>query len=265
VPVRPTKRALADLHVGLPTLDKPLSELEHPLIVRAQAIPGLAASHAAERIRALTDRVWFKVKTGTWRGAAGDVRADVHDEARALLEADGAWWWLSAAGPRQNDSPQHDFYARIAAEAHAGGPNTCSTMFLLPERWDVRRLEAEIALALTTAVPPLVRRAAALSMRHGDIRGFTAGPADVRVRIRMLADGQVYLAIGSTGVTDPALFALLLSAFAGLTVDDWLPEPGPHLHVEPAPGEILWSTILSTEAQNALLTELDADPEADDH
>jgi len=240
------------MHVATPTLDTPLSELEHPLIVRAQALPALVATYAAERIRSLTDRVWFKVKTGTWRGAAGNVQ-DLDEDSRALLEECEAWWWLTAAGPRQNDSPQRDFYARLDVEAHATGPNTCSTDFLLPGPWDIKRLTAELALAVATEVPRLVRQAAALSMRHGDIRGFTAGPADVRVRVRMLGDGQVYLAIGSIGVTDPDLFALLLSAFTGLTVEDWLPEPGPYLHVEPAPGEILWSTLLSTDAQRALL------------
>jgi hypothetical protein len=255
--VRPTKRALLDMQVDPPTLDIPLSELEHPLIVRAQALPTLVATHGAERVRSLTDRVWFKVKTGTWRGAAGDVQEHIHD-ARPVLEACEAWWWLVAAGPRQNDSPQRDFYARLDVEAHAIGPNSCSTDFLLPGPWDLKRLEAELALAVAARIPSLVRRAAAQSMRHGDIRGFTAGSADVRVRIRMLDDGQVYLAIGSTGVTDPDLFALLLSAFSDLTVEDWLPEPGPYVHVVPAPGEILWSTLLSTDAQSALLDELDA-------
>jgi hypothetical protein len=95
-------------------------------------------------------------------------------------------------------------------------------------------------------------------MREGDIRRFTAGPTDVRVRILMLKDGQIYLAISSVGATDPDFFALVLSAFDGLTADDWLPEPGPYLQVQPDPGEILWSTILSPEAQQSLLDELDA-------
>ncbi|OJX73386.1 MAG: hypothetical protein BGO91_16510 [Leifsonia sp. 71-9] len=261
--VRPTKRALNEMDVPPPTLDIPLSELEHPLVVRAQSLPMLASDNAAERIRSLTDRVWFKVKTGSWRGAVGDVRAGVDEHTRALLDADDAWWWLTAAGPRQNDSPQRDFYARLDVEAHASGPNSCSSDFLLPARWDLRRLEAELALALSTAIPPVVRRAAAMSMRHGEVHGFTAGPTDVRVRIRMLDDGQVYLAIGSTGVTDPKLFALLLSAFDGLTADDWLPEPGPNLNLDPAPGEILWSTMLSPVAQKSLLDELDAGLRAD--
>lgn len=241
-----------------PTLDVPLSELDHPLLLRAQALPTLVAAQSAERIRSLTDRIWFKVKTGTWRGAAGEIQDQLDDDTPSLLESCDAQWWLAAAGPRQDDSPQRDFYARLDLEAHSGGPNSCSTDYLLPEAWDVNRLKAELALGVSTIIPQLVRRAAALSMRHGDIRGFGAGPTDVRVRVRMLDDGQVYLAIGSTGVTDPDLFALLLSAFAGLTVEDWLPEPGPYLHVQPAPGEILWSTILSIDAQRALLDELDA-------
>ncbi|QIZ99880.1 hypothetical protein [Leifsonia sp. PS1209] len=258
-PVRPTRRALSDLRIDVPKLDVPLSELEHPLIVRAQAVPHMVAANSAERILSLTDRVWLKVKTGAWRGAAGNVRGAVDDSPRAALETGEAWWWLTAGGARQNDSPQHDFYSRLDSEAHAAGPNSCSTDFLLPQAWDVKRLEAELALALVEAVPPLVRRAASLSMQEGDIRGFTYGPTDVRVRIRMLNDGQVYLAISSVGATDPDFFALLLSAFDGLTVDDWLPEPGPHLKIQPEPGGILWSTILTPEAQQSLLGEIDGD------
>ena len=258
-PVRPTKRGLDSLGGGLlPTLDVRLNELEHPLIIRAQAVPTQVAANGAERIRSLTDRVWFKVKTGTWRGAAGDVRTHVDDHTRALLNAGDAWWWLGAAGARQNDSPQRDFYAQLDAQAHARGPNSCSTDFLLPEDWDLRRLEAELAYAMTQIVPPLVRNAAALSLRHGQIYGLTAGPAEVRIRVAVMTDGEAYVAIGSTGVTDPGLFALLLSAFDGLTVDDWLPEPGPNLKIEPMAGEIVWSTMLPTDLQTALLDELDA-------
>lgn len=258
-PVRPTKRALSDLNVQLPTIDLPLSDLEHPLIVRAQAIPDMVAASSADRIVALTDRIWLKVETGSWRGAAGNVRGAVDDSPRAALETGAAWWWLTAAGARQDDSPHRDFYSRLEAEAHATGPKSCSTGFLLPQAWDVKLLEAELAFAFVDAVPALVRRAAALSMQEGDIRGFTYGQTDIRVRIRMLGDGQVYLAISSAGATDPDFFALLLSAFDGLTVDDWLPEPGPYLQVQPEPGEILWSTILTPEAQQSLLREIDID------
>ena len=245
------------MQVLVPTIDVPLSELEHPLVVRAQPIPDMVATHSSERILSLTDRVWLKVKTGTWRGAAGNVRGAIEDSPRGALETGETWWWLAAAGSRQNDSPQRDFYSRLDAKAHAAGPNSCSTDFLLPQAWDAKRLEAELALAIVNAVPPLVRLAAALSMHHGDIRGFTYGPTDIRVRIRMLDDGQVYLAISSVGATDPDFFALLLSAFEGLTADDWLPEPGPYLQVQLEPGEILWSTILSPEAQQSLLKEID--------
>lgn len=258
-PVRPTKRALDSIDDDpLPTIDVRLNELEHPLIVRAQAIPTQVAANGAERIRALTDRIWFKVKTGTWRGAADDVRTHVDDRSRDLMNAGDAWWWLVAAGARQDDSPQRDFYSQLDSQAHMSGPNRCSTDFLLPEDWDLRRLEAELAYALTQIVPPLVRNAAAQSLRYGEIYGLTAGPAEVRIRVRVLPDGEAYVAIGSTGVTDPKLFALLLSAFPGLTVDDWLPEPGPNLNIKPMAGEIVWSTMLPTNLQTALLDELDA-------
>jgi hypothetical protein len=70
-PVRPTKRALSDLRVEIPMIDVRLSDLEHPLIVRAQAMPDMVAANSVERILSLTDRVWLKVKTCAWRGATG--------------------------------------------------------------------------------------------------------------------------------------------------------------------------------------------------
>lgn len=69
VGVRPTKRCLGDLGVELPDLGVRLEESDQPVIVNAQAVPEQRDAGGAERVVALTDRVWFKVKTSDYRAA----------------------------------------------------------------------------------------------------------------------------------------------------------------------------------------------------
>jgi hypothetical protein len=65
------------LNLPIPNLGVRLSDLNHPLVVKSQQVPDEVASGSAERVRSLTDRVWFKIKTGQWRGAASDLRDKV--------------------------------------------------------------------------------------------------------------------------------------------------------------------------------------------
>jgi hypothetical protein len=116
----------------------------------------------------------------------------------------------------------------------------------------MKRLSAEGGVNAVAIVQQLVISAAAQSLWHSDIRAFTVGDRDVRVRIRMQDDGQVYLAIGSTGSVDPTFFVTLISAIPGASADDWLPEPTDALGIQPEPGEIVWSTMLSPEAQTLI-------------
>lgn len=60
VGVRPTKRCLGDLGVELPDLGVRLEEIDQPVIASAQAVPEQRDAGGAERVVALTDRVWFK-------------------------------------------------------------------------------------------------------------------------------------------------------------------------------------------------------------
>ena len=247
--VRPTKRCLADLDLPIPNLGVRLSDLNHPLVVKSQQVPDEVASGSAERVRSLTDRVWFKIKTGQWRGAASDLHDEVPENALNL----GARWWLGAAGTRQADSPQHDFYALLTETAHRGGAHSCSTNYLLPSDWDLTRLAGEAAVNAQSVLESLVRTAAAESLLNSDIREFVFGDRDVRVRIKVLDDGQAYVAIGATGSLDVTFFVALVSAIPGVPSSDWLPEPDGGLGIEPAPGEVLWSAMLSAEAQRELL------------
>ena len=84
-PVRPTRRCLDDLGLEFPPLSQPLPGLGHPLVNRAQRIPAEVSAGGAERIRALSDRVWFKCKTSVYRGAVTRLTA-VEAAGRGLPE-----------------------------------------------------------------------------------------------------------------------------------------------------------------------------------
>jgi hypothetical protein len=259
--VRPTKRSMQDMEVAVPDLSVRLSDIEEPLVMKAQMVPASLENGAATKIRALTDRPWYKVKTSDWRGAVGNMKASMPEEVVEALAPLNQWWWLTAAGKRQDDSAQRDFYAQIEAAAFAAGRNTCDTDFLIPTDWDVRRLQAEAAYHALHTVQSLVRRAAAASLREHAVAGFTIGETDVRVRVSMLADGEVYMAVGATSVANPELFAIMFSSVRGVQDHEWIPEPGGAISIEPAPGEILWSTMLTPEVQQQLLFDADEDEE----
>lgn len=66
--VRPTLRCLReDLGLGLPPIDEPLDEVDHPLIRKANE-QFAQPTGPRERIRAIDDVVVFKVKVQRWRG-----------------------------------------------------------------------------------------------------------------------------------------------------------------------------------------------------
>lgn len=242
--VRPTQACLRDLNIRIPPIRVFLHELEHPLVVKAQSLPAQVNSGAGERIRSLDDRVWFKVKTASFRGAAGQLPPITHIAHT---------WWLAAGGSRAADSPQRDFYAQLSARADAHG----SSNFLRPTDWDHDRLLAEAAEFSTTIVQNTVIAAAAESLTTGEIVAFAVGDREVRVRIRMLDDQRVYLAVGATGSLDVSFLTVVLSAIPGLTADDWLPEPSDALGFTPASGEILWSAMISPQNQHELLRRAD--------
>lgn len=246
--VRPTKRVIETLGVPLPNLGTRLSSLNHPLVSKAQITPTEVEQHSADRIRSLTDRVWFKVKASRWRGAVSDL----FDALPEGLASYGERWWLCAAGVRQDDSAQSDFYAMLSREAHSRGPHSCSTDFLLPTEWDAKRLVAEAAVFATHVLHQLVLSAASDSLLTGVVSGFEFGERDVRVRIKVHEDGEAYVGIGATGVADVALFVTLFSAFPGVDPADWMAEPDGALAITPAPGEILWSAMLPPATQQFL-------------
>ncbi len=226
--VRPTKRCIADLGASLPDLGIPVEEIDHPIVVNAQSVPEQRDAGGAERVVALADRVWFKVKTSDHRAAVTELRGEeVPDRVRPSRGA----WWIGAAGRRQADSPQRDFYAALQRECTTG--RTVSSDHLMPADWDWKRLAAEQAVA---------------EFREHRIK------APVRAE-----DGnEAYLAIFAEGVPDPQMFALLLDCVPGVRPEDWQAEPSPLAEMEPGSGEIIWSTLFPSEVATAVL-ELDAD------
>lgn len=251
--VRPTKSALDGAKIALPDIGEPLHEIDHPIVAKAQTIPEQHAGGRTERVVSLTDRVWFKARAGDWRAAITDL--ETHGLPSKLLtkrlSVHDAWWWLGAAGHRQDDSPQKDFYSQLKSQSFTG--KKCSTDFMLPTEWDCRRLEAEVALSETLALQMTIRNAARQSLTNGDIRGFSVGSADVRVRVSVLPDGQAYVAVGAVDILDPNFYALIFNSFPGLDASEWLPEPNGAAGLVPAPGEMLYSALLPPDTQARLL------------
>lgn len=250
--VRPTRSVLQQLSVSVPDIGSCLSDLAHPLVVKAQSVPLQLQAGQAGRIASLTDRVWLKAKVQDWRAAVGDLRTERDEVLRERLGRMHAWWWMCAAGHRQDDSPQKDFYSNLKAKATAGGG--CDTEFLLPADWDLRRLEAEAALHAKRTIQKLMLTAARASLTTGEVQGISIGQADVRVRVSVLEDGQAYLAIGAVNLMDPTFYALAFTAFPGLSADDWLPEPEGAAGLDPAAGEILYSALLPPETQAIIVS-----------
>ena len=248
--VRPTKRCLGDIAVAVPDIGVRLSELEHPLVMKAQQAPAHVVNGSAETVKSLTDRRWFKVKTAHFRGVVGDVGSELPSDLARFSQQ----WWLCAGGVRSEDSPQLDSYSQLKAEAHRAGPHSCSTSFLVPTAWDDERLSAEAALNAVRIVHELVLDAAAESMINSDIRGFTIGDRDVRVRIRVHHDGQAYIAIGAVGSIDTTFMVTILTAIPSIPSDDWMAEPAGGLEIDPEHGEILWSTMLPPQVQQSIAT-----------
>jgi len=251
--VRPTKRCLADLDLPLPDLGHPLDEFDHPVVAAAQTVPAQRDAGGAQRILSLNDRVWFKVKTGGQRAVVIELRGDELPDG--LPPRVGAWW-IGAAGRRQADSPQRDFYESIQRECTSG--RTVSTTRLLPGDWDWKRLTAEQAVAWRREMKRMVVRLIATSLTTGHLAVAEFRQHRVKALVRAENGHEAYLAIMAEGIPDPEVFALLLDCVPGVSAADWQPEPSPIAEMTPSPGEIIWSTLFPSEVASAIL-ELDAD------
>jgi hypothetical protein len=106
----------------------PLCELAHPLIKHFnEQFEG--GGGTLEKISSVSDNVWWKQKSGRWRGAAAVATKNGEDTA-----------WLAAAGLRA-DGDDRDFYANFAARS-----STSSDAFLpQPEDVELERIDHKIA------------------------------------------------------------------------------------------------------------------------
>lgn len=220
-----------------------MDAVDHPLVAKAQKIPDLIESHDAEPILSLHDRRWIKVKTGEFRGGITAVAPE--DQWSNICKDESLW--LGLAGKRQADTPSKDFYASLPA----------NTSGFLPTAMDWKRWYAEQAWAAKSIMQEMVRKCAWLSLSTSRAFCFPIGDALIWVRVRMMESGIVYIAIGAHGLADASTYAVLMSSFPDVPVDDWLPEPDGVAELEVEPGEMIFSAILSPSGQSALLEEAD--------
>lgn len=196
----------------------------------------------------LTDRVWFKIKTSGHRAAATELSPG---EVPDWIPASKATWWIGAAGRRQGDSPQRDFYAVLQRECTAG--KTVSTDHLVPAEWDWKRLSAEQAVAWRREMKRIVIGLIAMSLKSGDLAVAEFRKHRIKALVRAANGHEAYLAIIAEGVPDPGMYALLLDCVPGVAADSWQAEPSPLVEMSPAPGEIIWSTLFPSEVASAIL------------
>lgn len=249
-PVRPTRRALADLGLTFPPLSTPLHTLNSPVIRKAQRIPQVVEAGHGERILSLTDRVWFKVKVDDDRGAVTHLHAP--DGAAPDSE-----WWLGAAGRRRGNSSS-DFYTRLHGECErlGKGSGEVKTDHLLPQRVDRQRQLAEDAAIVVATIQTTVREAIAGSAQDGDMWRVSAAGHAIGALVRS-ADGDTYLAITADGYYDPKIVAVILDSVPGIQPEQWQAEPSAVLGIVPTSGQVIFSTMIPPASLASLLTGLD--------
>jgi hypothetical protein len=253
--VRPTKRCLDDLGLSFPNVNESLSELEHPLVRRAQLVPEEAEAGGAERLRSLTDRIWFKCKTTVYRGAV--TRLTTSELQDRGLPPEAAWW-IGAAGDRRGDS-RSDFYRQLEREVTRSGRGTggvCS-VHLLPQEIDCERFVAEASLQAVQAIRNIVLELIVKSLHDGRMYAAELRAHRIAAMVRAADGSEAYLAISAEGFVHPDLIAIILDAVPGIKRDDWQAEPGGVAGITPRYGQLIWSTIIPPEVQDDILERFD--------
>jgi hypothetical protein len=235
---------LTDLGLETPGIDVPLHTIDNAHLKEMQKVPLYAQSGGAEPIRKIKDRVVFKYKSSNVRAAVTKLKeSEVASCVREFPQL--GRWWAIAAGYRQEDSVQYDFYATLPTSSDS----------LMPTTWDERRLEVELANEWVSHVRATVRRLIRRCLTTGEPTGATAANHYIRAHV---TDGDLcYLTLGTGGIYDQKVIAVILDAVPGVHAGDWFIEPSVELAVEPNSGEVIWSTVLPEEAREQLLAEQD--------
>jgi hypothetical protein len=150
-------------------------------------------------------------------------------------------WWIGAAGHRQADSGHHDFYSMLPTTSDA----------LMPTRWDQDRLEAEVNLRWTIEVRDVVRSLIRLCLQSGNPQAGRA--AGHYIRAQVTGGDEVYLTLGTGGIYDRNVIAVILDSVTRVSIDDWFIEPSGTLGITPESGEVIWSTMLPDETRREIL------------
>lgn len=124
---------------------------------------------------------------------------------------------------------------------------------VLPIDWDWKRLSAEQAVAWRREMKRMVIGLIAISLKSGHPAVAEFRKHRIKALVRASNGHEAYLAIIAEGVPDPEVFALLLDCVPGIAADDWQPEPSPLAELNPASGEIIWSTLLPSEVASRIL------------
>ena len=70
-------------------------------------------------------------------------------------------------------------------------------------------------------------------------------------------DGESYLAIAADGFWDAKAVAVLLDAVPGVGAGDWQVEPSDVLGIEPASGQVVFSTMIPADSLSKVLDDVD--------
>jgi hypothetical protein len=221
--------------------------MDHPLLdkAREQFVDG----GAQERIRAIDDRVLFKIKRNRWRGAG----------------------WLDASRPRvvaagrREAGSTDDFYAQLAREGRAArarynathSPGLTTDTFvdhLLPEPDDYRRYELESVTRLVRRIEETVRNLTLQSVREGAEHSATFDGFTVGILVQVNEGHETYVAVRVVGSVPAQLMAIVLRQVPGCATDGWYPEfelPHRSLHSN----EQAWSNLMDPDVAAKLLDE----------
>lgn len=245
--VQPTKAVLQHLGLKVPTIDQPLSDIDHELVKKAQEIPAKRGQGSTMRIRKVDDRTWYKVKIERYRGAVTHLKDDEFPNNEARTQP----WWLCAAGGRESGGHK-DFYREFENQWVRNGKTSDPW---LPTTEDWERCRAEAAYNTDEVVKSIVATSIVRSTLSGKICGIELPPYGARAGILVRADnGQQRIACVFYRITSPTMIGHFLSLPCCDITLDWQFEPAKDgMFKDMDPGEMAFSADLPAEVLSEVL------------